>query len=141
MSPQVAGGLGIFVVVVLCIAMIHSSNRQRQQNEIRRTLIDKFGTAQDLGAFLQSEGGRRFLNELSTGAAGALQSVLGSIQKGIILVLLGGGIAGPGGVFIGQFAMGVGLMVLCTGVGFLISAVVTYWLSKSWGLLGKRSDS
>ncbi|HEY2019295.1 MAG TPA: hypothetical protein VGH38_37565 [Bryobacteraceae bacterium] len=136
--------LGVFVLLTFVVFLLHSSQQQREQNSIRRALIEKFGSAQDLGAFLQSEGGRRFIEDLSSGSAGAYGSVLASVQKGIILFLLGLGCCGaasfPNQVAV-QMAMGVGLVLLFAGVGFLISAAVTFWLSKSWGLLGRRSNS
>jgi hypothetical protein len=140
LNNQTIIGLGIFVLLVLILYLLHSSSERREQNDLRKALIEKFGSAQDLGSFLQSEGGRRFIADLSSGTAGALGSVLASIQKGIILVLLGIGCAAAN-VFTSVVALGIGVVFLCVGVGFLVSAGVTYWLSRSWGLLGKRSDS
>lgn len=140
MNGQVAIGLGVFVLLGLMLFLLYSSHHQREQNDIRKALIEKFGSAQDLGSFLQSEGGKRSIADLSSGTAGALGSVLASVQKGIILLLLGVGCAGAN-VFVGQITIGIGLVFMFVGVGFLVSAGVTYWLSKSWGLLGKRSDS
>ena len=140
MTGQIAIGIGIFVLVLLVVFLLHSANRQRAQNDIRKALIDKFGSAQDLGMFLQSEGGKRFIADLSTGTAGALGSVLTSVQNGIILMLLGVGCAGSA-PFLGPVApvgIGVGVVFLFVGLGFLVSAGVTYRLSKSWGLVGKR---
>lgn len=139
MNPQEAIGLGVFVLLFVILYLLHSSHRQKAQNDIRKSLIEKLGSAQDLGAFLQSEGGKRFIADLSSGSAGALGSVLASVQKGIILLLLGLGCSGAS-PFVGQVAMGIGVVFMFIGVGFLVSAGVTYWLSKSWGLLGKRSD-
>jgi len=139
-NGQEAIGLGIFVLLVLILFLLYSSHHQREQNDIRKALIEKFGSAQDLGSFLQSEGGKRFIADLSSGAAGALGSVLVSVQKGIVLLLLGFGCSGAS-PFVGQVAMGIGVVFIFVGAGFLVSAGVTYWLSKSWGLLGKRSDS
>jgi hypothetical protein len=140
LNNQTIIGLGIFVLLLLMIYLLHSSNERRDQNDLRKALIEKFGSAQDLGSFLQSEAGQRLIADLSTGSAGALGSVLASIQKGIILILLGIGCAGAN-VFTSVVALGIGVVFLCVGVGFLVSAGVTYWLSKSWGLLGKRSNS
>jgi hypothetical protein len=140
LNNEAAIGLGIFVLLVLILFLLHGSHQRREQNDIRKALIEKFGSAQDLGSFLQSEGGKRFIADLSTGTAGALGSVLASVQKGIILLLLGFGCAAAH-VFTSLVVLGIGLVFMCVGAGFLVSAGVTYWLSKSWGLLGKRSDS
>ena len=141
MNPQDWIGLGIFVLLILILFLVYSSHRQRESNELRRSLIDKFGSAQDLGAFLQSEGGKRFLAEMGSGAAGAYGSIMASVQKGIILVLIGVGCCAAAGFTSTPAIMGIGLVLILAGAGFLVSAVVTYILSRSWGLLGKRSDS
>jgi hypothetical protein len=136
-NNQEAVGLGVFVLLASIIFLLHSSRRQRAQNDIRKTLIERFGTAQDLGAFLQSEGGKEFIAGLSSGEVGALSSVLSSVQRGVILLLLGLGCAASN-VFVGQAFIGIGLVLMAAGIGFLVSSAVTYRLSKSWGLLGKR---
>jgi hypothetical protein len=136
-TNQQAVGLGVFVLVFLIVYLLHTSRRQQAQNDIRKVLIDRFGSAQDLGAFLQSEGGREFIAGLSSSEVGALSSVLASVQRGVILLLLGFGCAGAQ-VFISQVFLGIGVVLMSAGIGFLVSAVVTYGLSKSWGLLGKH---
>ena len=140
MNNQEAIALGVFVLVFVIVFLLHSSHRQRAHNDIRKALIEKFGSAEDLGTFLQSEGGKRFIADLSSGKASALGSVLSSVQNGIILSLLGLGCSGAS-PFVGQVAIGIGVVFMFVGVGFLVSAGVTYRLSKSWGLVGKRSDS
>ena len=67
MNNDTAIGLAVFVLIILGGVLFSSAHRQKAQNEIRKALIEKFGSAQDLGAFLQSEGGQRFLEDLSAG--------------------------------------------------------------------------
>jgi len=136
-NNQEAIGLGVFVLIFVIVFLLHSARRQQAQNDIRKTLIERFGTAQDLGAFLQSEGGKEFIAGLSSGESGAYSAVLGSVQRGVILLLMGFGCAAAN-VFIGQAFIGIGLVLMCAGIGFLVSGFVTYRLSRSWGLVGKR---
>jgi hypothetical protein len=58
-------------------------------NGVWRVPAEGGEATQDLGAFLQSEGGQRFLAGLSNGTSSPLGPVPGSVQKGIILLLLG----------------------------------------------------
>ncbi len=139
LNAQVAIGLALFILAGVVLFLAYNGHKQAQQNALRRTLIEKFGSAQDLGAFLQSEGGRRFIEGLTQ--EGPLASVLGSVQKGIVLLLVGAGCIAASAPTNVIAAMGVGLIVFAAGVGFLISAAVTYVLSKRLGLVGKRSDS
>ena len=66
-----------------------------------------------------------------------LGSVLGSIQKGIILLLLGVGFIGGSAAIASQAAAAVGMVLGFVGLGFLVSAGVTRRLSRKWGLLEK----
>jgi hypothetical protein len=62
------------ILGILGLLLFFLAHRQKGQNEIRRALIERFGAAQDLGAFLQSEGGKRFLAGLSTEMSSPLES-------------------------------------------------------------------
>ncbi len=140
MDPkEVAMGLGLFTLVGAVLFLLHTSRKQAGQNALRKALIEKFGSAQDLGAFLQSEGGRRFIEGFTE--VGPLASVVGSVQKGVILMLLGVGCIGASAPTNFMPAMGVGMVLAAVGIGFLVSARITYLLSKRLGLIGKRSDS
>lgn len=74
--------------------------------------------------------------------------VLGSVQAGLILFLLGLGslliratlphAAFSSDVDLAQTAESfliISMLLLALGAGFLVSAGASYWLSKSWGLL------
>jgi len=139
MSQTVALGLGLFVLFSLLIVLLSSAHRQTEQNSVRRALIEKFGSAHDLGEFLQSEGGRRFLADLSADSSVAGGAVVGSMQRGIVLVLVGIGCIGAGSMTDTRSMMGIGIVVLFAGIGFLVSSVVTHWLSKRSGLFGGGS--
>ncbi len=136
MSQTVALGLGLFVLFSMLIVLLSSAHRQTEQNSLRKALIEKFGSAHDLGEFLQSDAGRRFLADLSADSGVAGGAVLGSMQRGIILVLVGIGCIAAGAVMDGRSMMGIGIVVLFAGIGFLVSSAVTHWLSKRSGLLG-----
>ena len=73
------------------------------------------------------------------------ERILGSVQKGIILTLLGFGFLllafkfhrdDPGDVF-----MVIGTVGLSLGIGFLLSAGASYRLSKSMGILEVREPA
>jgi len=139
MNGAIAIGVGIFVLLAIALALAYSHVQQAQRNEMRRMLIEKFGSSQDLGAFLQSPGGRQLMSDLSTGSAAG--TVLSSVQKGIVLLAVGFGFAGAGGMNSNTAVAGIGLIIGFSGVGFLVSAGVTYFLSKAMGLTTKRQEN
>ncbi len=118
--------------------------RERERNRMRRALIDKFGTAQDLGSFLQSPGGERFMRDLSEGRHASARSIIGTIQGGVLALLLGAACFPAGGGFSSDkahaTATAVGMLLIFLGVGLLICAAISYWLSRHWGLMERRRE-
>jgi hypothetical protein len=100
--------------------------------------------------FCQTEGGKQFVEALSLGTVDSpvskgspTERILGSIQKGIILTLVGLGFLllalrfhrdGPGDAF-----MVIGVVGLSLGIGFLLSAGASYRLSRSMGILANSA--
>lgn len=120
----------------------------RTRAEIYNRLIDKFGTAPEFIAFLQSDAGLKFIEENAVQTGGALGKILAALQIGIILTLVGIGLLMLGNIF-GSSRGGdlyivlnitgtVGLMI---GIGFLISSAISYRLSKTWGILTAKESS
>jgi hypothetical protein len=128
-----------FILTIVTLSfVIFASVRSKQQTEIRKALIEKFGSSQGLVELLQTTEGQRLLADLSAAGGSPLRSVLGSTQKGIVALLVGVG-ALLAGTVPGYEAMTIlGAMFACAGLAFLISAMVTYRLSKSWGLIPKK---
>jgi hypothetical protein len=118
----------------------------RARADLQTKLLDRLGSGREVVEFCQTEGGKQFIEALSMGTiespaskGSPTERILGSIQKGIILTLLGLGFLvlaqkyhrdDPGDVF-----MVVGVVGLSLGIGFLLSAGVSYRLSKSMGIL------
>lgn len=133
---------GMFCVVGLLLYLGFNAARNAQQTTVRKALLERFASAQDLAAFLETSVGQKFMAELSSGAASPFQSVLGSIQKGILAMFLGAGFFPLGGAFKNSGAVtGIGIVLVLVGWGFLVSALVTYLLSRWWGLLPGRSKA
>jgi hypothetical protein len=88
--------LTILLAIVALSFVIFISIRSKQQTEIRKALIEKFGSTQGLVELLQTSEGKHLLADLSTGEATPVRSVLRSIHKGIIGLGLG-----LGAVFVG----------------------------------------
>ncbi len=139
-------GVTIIICVTWIVINVLSSLKQRANTktraEIYSRLIDKFGTAPEFIAFLQSDAGLKFIEENTVQTSVPLTKILTSVQIGIILSLLGFGLLVTGNVF-GE-SLGGDLYIVLTvggtigltiGVGFLISAAISYKLCKSWGIL------
>jgi hypothetical protein len=102
-------------------------------------MLEKFSSAEEFTAYLQSDAGKSFFDNLNNEPATPLNKILGSIQKGAILTLLGLGLFVLGNIFSardgGNIMIVVGVISFMTGAGFLVSSVISYRLAKSWGMI------
>jgi hypothetical protein len=138
------------VVIIICITWIlitvvtalKQRTNTRTRADIYNRLIDKFGTAPEFIAFLQSDAGLKFIEEHTVESAAPLGKILTSMQIGIVLALLGAGLLVTGNVFGGSLGGDLyivltvgGIVGLTVGTGLLISAGISYRLCKAWGIL------
>src|SRR5262245_46938992 len=109
----------------------------KARSEFYNRMMDKFGASRELVEFLQTEGGLRLLETFSTERVGPMDRILGSIQKGAILSIVGLAclLLGWKYRFDEDVFTVIGALVLALGAGFLVSAGISYRLSKGWGLL------
>jgi hypothetical protein len=141
-----AFGVAIIISVAWIVVNVVTALKQRANTrtraEIYHRLIDKFGTAPEFIAFLESDAGMKFIEENTVQTSVPLTKILASIQRGIILGLLGAGLLVLGNIFGGS--LGGDLYIVLTvsgtigmmiGLGFLISAGISYKLCKVWGIL------
>jgi len=118
----------------------------KTQTEVHTKLLDRFATNDDLLAYIQTPSGRRFLDsapitldsEPARTVSAPINRILWSVQVGIILA------AGAAGLIfvsarqmpeIGQPMSALGSVGLALGAGFVVSALISYLLSKRLGLV------
>jgi len=147
--------VGSFLLAFLWLTRLFLDNRRwhrifNMQNQVHTKLIDKFSTNQDLAAYMETEAGRRFLEaapipvNLGTEqrVPNAVARVLTPVQIGVVLVLLGIGClmlrhAGPD---METPMLVLGTLILMPGVGFIISAAITWLLAARLGLMPSREE-
>src|SRR5215470_5956339 len=108
--------IGMFCLLGLVLYLFFSGYRGRQQADLQRALIEKFSSAQDFAAFLQTEAGQRFATELG-GSGSPLRNVVRAVQLGIVLSSLGAGFIVMGG------ASHTNSMLVIAGIGLLLNCV------------------
>jgi hypothetical protein len=145
-----AAAFACFLGTVIWIIRQILENRRwgrmfKLQSEVHGRLIDKFSTSQELAAYMGTEAGRRFLEAAPISAGmepeqrmpNAVARILTPLQIGIVLVLLGIGLlllrhTSPDS----EVPMLLfGTVVLMPGLGFIISAGVTWVLAVRLGLM------
>ena len=143
-------GFACFLGALIWLIRVLLENRRwsrifKLQSEVHGKLIDKFSSSQELAAYMETEAGKRFLEaspipvnfEAEQRVPSAVARVLGPLQIGIVLVLLGAGFfllrnAGPD---MNNPMLVLGTMALMPGLGFIISAGVTWVLAARLGLM------
>jgi len=137
--PLVIALFGFIVWIIF--STIARFKTAKLQAGIQTKLLEKFGSGQDLLAYVQSDAGKRFLESLAMDQRTPYGRILGAAQASVILVLLGLGLLFLRGAIRGAeegFLIG-GTVTLSLGLGFGVAAALSYFLSKSFGLL--REDA
>jgi hypothetical protein len=127
------------------------------QTEVHSKLMDRFSSNQDLLAYMQTSAGKNFLefapisiDPSSRMLTAPMNRILLCVQAGVILAFVGIGmhfVSRTVGVQeIAQPLFVLGALALALGVGFVVSAVVAYALSRRLGLVNQvplpsRSDN
>jgi len=127
----------VLLLAVMAMICAYFMTRSQERIEVRKALIDKFASAQDLNNLMETAAGRRLFAESSAGSS-PVRPVLWSVRMGILAVLTAVGVGGLGLMANENSVLGAAALLVCIGFGFLVSAAVTYRLSKSWGLLEKK---
>ena len=110
-------------------------------------LLDRLTTNEDLMAYAQSPAGSRFLEstpialDAETRASAPVSRIIWSMQAGIVLMALGGGL-----LFVQKDAIDevrqalsvIQAIVGSVGVGLIVSAVAAYVVSGRLGILPAR---
>jgi hypothetical protein len=149
-------GFIAFFATLLWLIRILLENRRwsrvfRQQSEVHSKLIDRFANNQELLHYMETEPGKRFLEASPIPVAvdrnqplpGGLGRVLGSLQIGIVLTLLGIGLLGLVHrlIDIADPLFVFGMVAMMPGIGFIISAIVTWRISARLGLMPQPAAS
>ncbi|MGA2169437.1 MAG: hypothetical protein ABSG62_14605 [Terracidiphilus sp.] len=121
------------------------------QSEVHGRLIDKFSSTQELAAYMETEAGKRFLEaapipvgfEPQQRVPNAVARVLTPLQIGIVFVLLGVGF-----YFLRHTRpemnapmLVLGTIALMPGLGFIISAGITWVLAGRLGLIPENPQN
>ena len=120
------------------------------QSEVHGKLIDRFATNQELLHYMETEPGRRFLEaapipvefEMRQRVPGGLTRVLGPLQIGLVLTLLGLGLLLLRNSIreIREELLVFGVVALMPGLGFIISAIISWRISARLGLLPQPAN-
>jgi hypothetical protein len=145
-------GISVFVIVLLAlgwaIRYIVDYRRwhrlSKVQSEVHNKLLDRMTANEELLAYVKSPAGSRFLESapialdpVGRKIAAPLSRILWSVQAGLVLAAGGFGlqyVANHVNPEVTQPIFAMGVLAIALGIGFVLSAVVSYVLSQRLGL-------
>ena len=120
------------------------SRISKVQAEVHNKLLDRFTANEDLLAYIETPAGKRLLESAPTAFDGAPRAVsapvgriLWSVQVGVVFAAAGFGLQYVSRSIektVSQPLFAMGVLALSIGIGFVISAIVSYVLSRRLGL-------
>jgi len=122
------------------------------QSEVHSKLLDRFTSNQDLLAYIQTPAGRHFLESAPISLQPGPRSlnapvgrILFSVQAGVVLAAAGVGLNAVSRFVtvqeIAQPLFIVSALALAVGIGFVVSAILAYVLSRQLGLLNHNNNT
>lgn len=119
------------------------------QSDVHSRLIDKFSSGQELASYMETEAGKRFLEASPIALEApaqrlpnAVSRVLLPMQIGTVLILLGVGfltLRHIGPEYNAPMRV-LGTLILMPGIGFIVSAGLTWLMAARMGLLPNAQE-
>ena len=122
------------------------------QTDAHTKIVDRLASNEDLLAYMQSPVGQRFLtsspmappiNQLAPPMGAPLNRILWSVQAGVVLTMVGAGLwLAKNGIIdeAGQAMQVLAILAMALGIGFVLSALASYGLSRQLGLVNSPAD-
>jgi hypothetical protein len=144
-----------FLLAVFWLLRLLLENRRwgkifGMQSSVHAQLIEKFGSSQELLTYMGTDAGKRFLEAAPIATEfdqkrlpNVVARVLTSAQVGVVMAMLGAGFLAlrnsVPGVDGHRAMLALGMIVLMPGLGFILSAGVTWVVAKRLGLMPDES--
>jgi hypothetical protein len=156
LAENVLAGLALLTVFATIVGFLTWLSRallnyrywlraSKVQTDAHAKLVDRLTSNEDLLAYVQSPAGQRYLTsaavsiDLTPRTVGApIGRILWSVQVGVVMALAGIGIWIAKGTVVEELAQVlqvIAILAIAVGVGFVLSAFVSYLLSQRLGLL------
>ncbi|HEX3577408.1 MAG TPA: hypothetical protein VHY33_02495 [Thermoanaerobaculia bacterium] len=139
-------GLGAGVLIWVVRTLIEHrrwSRISKVQLDVHNKLMDRFTANEDLLAYIQTPAWKRFLesapiaNDAPRAVSAPVGRIMWSVQVGLVLAAAGFGLQYVSGSIeksMSQPLFAMGVLAISIGIGFVISAIVSYVLSRRLGL-------
>jgi hypothetical protein len=143
MNPDTIPIITVFSSISWVAWLLFSSIRRYKvaqlQAEMQGRLLQRFDSPDAVLGYAQSDAGRQFIKSLDIERSSPYTQILKGVQVGIVFIFFGAGLLRLHAWNIGdEGALVFGTLALALGLGFGVAAAVSYFLSRSFGLLSKQ---
>jgi hypothetical protein len=140
MGTDVIAIISVFSTISWVTWLLFSSIRRykvaRLQADIQGRMLQRFDSAEALMSYAQSDAGRQFTRTIDLERGTPYNQILKGAQAAVVFICFGLGLLRLHAWDIGDDGSLVfGTLALALGLGFGIAAGVSYFLSRSFGLL------
>jgi len=110
-----------------------------RKSQLHQKLLDRFQSPGELQAFLQSEGGERFLKSVKIDGLAPKEKIMASFSRATVATFLGIAVLIVG-LIVPKYLtifLSAGIIIVGLGLGLFVSALISLNLSKKWGVFDK----
>lgn len=107
-----------------------STVRRKQKTDMQKALLEKFSSAHDFAEFMQSPAGQKYVLNFTDAVTSPLSSILNAVKLGVVMFFAGPALVASAQRYNLWFLYTMGLFLTLAGVGFLVSAIISYFLLK-----------
>lgn len=153
----IGGFLAFLTIVSVIIWLVRAGIDYRRwlrairiQTDAHMKVVDRLASNEDLMVYLQSPAGQRFLSSSPVAidatpqaVSAPLNRILWSVQAGVVLTASGIGLWFARQNVIEEAAQPlyvIAILAIALGIGFVVSALLSYGLSRQLGLLNAGSN-
>jgi hypothetical protein len=97
---------------------------------MQKALLEKFSSAHDFAEFMQSPAGQKYVLNFTDQVTTPLSSIVNAVKVGVVMFFSGPALVAAAQRYNLWFLYAMGLLLTLAGVGFLVSAVISYFLLK-----------
>jgi hypothetical protein len=106
--------------------------RRKQRNAMQQHVLDKFASAKDFADFVQSPAGQKYVMSFADTATSSQSAILHSVRSGVVLLFTGLGVQFANLGSTSQLPLRIGIVLAMLGIGFLVSAAISFWLARKF---------
>ena len=132
--------ISLFAMIGWIVYIVATNGRRQKQlkamTDFHAKILDKMGSTKDFGEFLETDGGKRFMNSLAVEGPSAKTRIIRGAENGLIFLSVGIAFMLLGKWFPEEHngMTIIGTLIVACGIGFLISCASSFVMSKSFGL-------